>query len=443
MTRYRFQEHLGSGGFGSVRRAERLDEDGVTILDGQLAVKHLNPAFAGDTDALARFRREVELLGERLDHPNVMPILDHDLAASPPWFVMPLAETNLADELAAGRGEDRGWLRRIYGEVLTGLAHAHERGVIHRDVKPPNVLFCGGEVKVSDFGLGKRLDPDATNLTKTATWMGTEPYMAPEQFADAKHIDASADVYALGKLLWEMLVGQPPPILHVDSEAVPAEYRFFLDKCTRRDPAERFPDAGAALIAFQTLSEGAVLLEPPLERAETILAECSESTDAEERLTLLRRLDEHLARHSSNEELYRRLVPALPDDLLSLYLTAEPDRFLSLLRAFEQHLEVSLDFSYCDVIARFYRRVYQLGASPDVQRLLLARLISLGAENNRWFVGEVTAELLAGIRDVSAAMLAAEVIEANPYHAAWFWDPWLKDRPLMAPIATAIEQAQT
>lgn len=153
------------------------------------------------------------------------------------------------------------------------MAHAHDHGVLHRDLKPPNVLFCGGVPKVADFGLGKRLDPEATKLTKTDMWMGTEPYMAPEQFADAKRVEPPADVYALGKVLWEMLTGRQPDVLHVDISAVPRDFRFFIEKCTRREPAERFGSAGEALATFRMFTVGNDVLDPPMEATEKLVAE--------------------------------------------------------------------------------------------------------------------------------------------------------------------------
>lgn len=179
MARFRFGKHLGSGGFGLVRSATRMSEDGATVVEDGLAVKSLNVEHLADEDAVARFVREVRLLDEELDHANVMPVIARNLSASPPWFVMPYAESNLANELEAGRAGERDWVIEAFAGTLEGMAHAHDHGVLHRDLKPPNVLFCGGVPKVADFGLGKRLDPEATKLTKTDMWMGTEPYMAP------------------------------------------------------------------------------------------------------------------------------------------------------------------------------------------------------------------------------------------------------------------------
>lgn len=414
-----------------------MTDDGKTVLQDGLAVKTLKKEHLDDDEAIARFVREVRLLDDELDHPNVMPVLGRNLSASPPWFVMPRAEANLGAELSAVNAGNREWVVRIFSQILEGIAHAHERGVLHRDLKPPNVLFCDGVPKISDFGLGKRLDPEATKLTKTAMWMGTEPYMAPEQFADSKRVEKPADVYALGKVLWEMLTGREPDVLHVDLDAVPREFRFFIEKCTRRDQGERFADAGDALATFRIFAAGVDVLDPPMEAAEKLVAEWSEASRDEERVELVRRMDEHLARNAEEEDLYFKVIPRLPESLVDLYMDELDDAFSTMLHAYDEHIAGGLPFSYCDVVARFYARVFRRSDDLELQRLILARLIAMGASHNRWFVGEVTGQLLTEIRDVSQAMMAAEVIDADLANAGWVWDPWVKDKALMRPIAEA------
>jgi serine/threonine protein kinase len=441
MARFRFGEDIGSGGFGVVRDATRLGDDGQAVAEPGLAAKFLLEMHLDDDEAVERFRREVRLLAEELDHPNIVPVLGRNLSASPPWFVMPYAESNLADELRDGRGADRDWVIHVFMRVLEGMAHAHDREtpILHRDLKPQNVLFCAGVPMVADFGLGKRLAPDATELTKTAVWMGSERYMAPEQFSDAKRVGTSADVYALGKMLWEMLSGQEPDVLYADLDAIPREFRFFVDKCTRHPADERYRNAAEALAAFDLFAVTPGVMDPPMEGAEKLVAAWTE-TDTDDktgRLQILRRLDEHLTRNANEEELFFKVVPRLPEDLIDGYLAELPDAFEAMLRIYDSHISGGLPFSYCDVVADFYAYLFRHIDELDLQRLLLARLIETGASHNRWYVGEVVARLLGDITDVSTAMMAAEVIERNPRHSEWFWDPWGKRRPLSRPLAEA------
>lgn len=238
-----------------------------------------------------------------------------------------------------------------------------------------------------------------------------------------------------------MLTGREPDVLHVDLNALPGEFRFFVDKCTRRDPDERFADAGEALESFRMLMGSDSLLDPPLEAAEKLITEWEESDGERARRRVVQRLDEHLVRNAADQELYVKVVPRLPSELADTYMEEMAGAFAALLRTYDGYISGNLPFAYCDVVARFYVRVFRATDSVELQRLTLSRLIDMGASHNRWRVGELTGALLSEIRDVSQAMVVAEVIDANPFHAAWFWDPWMKNRKLMRPMAEAFARA--
>jgi serine/threonine-protein kinase len=159
VARYRKLSEIGKGGQGVVYRAERLD-------DGQLvAIKYLGED--ADEDDVRRFKREVRLQAS-LDHPNILPVLGHWLTETPYFFVMPLAKASLCDRLA--RLSSNTELAISYFEqILAAMEHAHSNGVIHRDLKPHNILILDGPEGeypvVSDFGLGRQTDRDTTTLT--------------------------------------------------------------------------------------------------------------------------------------------------------------------------------------------------------------------------------------------------------------------------------------
>ena len=440
-SRFRFGKRLGSGGFGVVREAQRLAADGVTVAEDGLAVKLLAEEHLDDAEAVARFRREVRLLERELNHPNIIEVVAMDLEASPPYFVMPLAESNLDQEIQGGRAGEGEWIVPVFISVLEGMAHAHEREtpILHRDLKPLNVLLVDGVPKITDFGLGKPLDPEATRLTQTNMGLGTQPYMAPEQFHDAKSVGPTADVYALAKVLWEMLTGREPQILHVDSGAVPPRYRYFIDRCCRREPAERYQSAAEALEAFKHAVVNPRTIDPPIDGAEKLLAEWRDGVESE-RSETLRHLDEHLQRNAGEYELFFKVIPRLPSDLVDLYMEQLPAEFTSMLRTYDRHISGSLPFAYCDLVADLYRRVFERSEDLELQRLTLGRLLEIGPSHNRWYVGDVVADLLMKVDEPSTAMLTAEVIEQRPDDARWFWQPWMRERALLAPIREAFER---
>jgi serine/threonine protein kinase len=148
-------------------------------------------------------------------HKHVVPILGYNLQVDAPFFVMPLAEANLRERLQEIAGkQDRA--ASIFHQVLDCLEYAHDNGIIHRDLKPENILFfpdVDDWVMIADFGLGKRLDFESLTITRSHESLGTAAYMPPEQCLDLKRVDRRADIFSLGKILYEMLTGDLP--IHV------------------------------------------------------------------------------------------------------------------------------------------------------------------------------------------------------------------------------------
>lgn len=415
--RFRFGAHIGSGGFGTVEEAVRLDEDDNVVQDG-LAQKKLLPQYAGDEEALARFKREVRYLDE-MDHPNVIPVVGRNLSASPPWFVMPRAVSNLRDQIPMHAG-DVEWISKTFTAVLEAMAYAHsERRVVHRDLKPENVLIVEGVPMVSDFGLGKRLDPDTTQLTSTNVAMGTIVYMAPEQCRDAAHVGTGADVYALGKMLGEMLTGELPDMGRPRLEDFPVDFRGFIARCTEDDPNDRYASATDALAAFQLLVTGGGTtgeVSGDLEIQIKAWAAKPFGSDHEEIEAVVQTL---LARRE-DEDFYFKAVPRLPPELITQLIEYRPGDFDVILKAYNSHIQGGLPFDYCDVVANFYRHIFL--ATEDIQhrRLVFERLFDLGPSHNRWHVGDVVAGILSGLDDQATILMCVEIIKGDPYSARWY-----------------------
>lgn len=421
MSGYKFDfgATIGSGGFGLVREATRLDSAGNAVEGEAYAVKELKAEWVGDEEALHRFKREVRLLQE-MDHPNIISVVARNLSDHPPWFAMPRASGSLKDELAAGRAGDRDWGTITFRATLEAVAYAHGKGILHRDLKPQNVLFVDGRPHVSDFGLGKELGSESTQVTQSHQALGTLPYMAPEQFENTKHVGRAADVYALGKLLCEMLDGSVPPVMRLRLGAVPREFHYFITRCCADEAEDRYPDAVEALAAFDVLTAApSDEIDPPLAAAETLVQDWTRAA-AVDKLGVLQRLDQHLRRHGGEEEMFFQLVPRLPPELVDQYVHEFPQPFRGVLALYDGHIRGGLPFSYCDVVANFYTRIWALDADTTTRRLLLSRLIEMGASHNRFYVGEAVARLLESITDASTAMMVADVIRADPKHSRWF-----------------------
>jgi eukaryotic-like serine/threonine-protein kinase len=200
--RYRIESLVASGGMASVWRA--TDE----VLGRPVAVKVLHDRLARDREVMARFRREA-VAAARLSHPAVVRVFDTGEEDGVSYIVLELSEgQTLQDLLERDAPLPPAEAVAIVRSVLQGLAHAHRLGVVHRDVKPSNILLDGnGHVKVADFGIAKA--SFAEDLTTTGNLMGTARYLAPEQ-VEGGPIDARADLYAAGIVLYELLTGRPP-----------------------------------------------------------------------------------------------------------------------------------------------------------------------------------------------------------------------------------------
>ncbi|MGZ3406591.1 MAG: serine/threonine-protein kinase, partial [Polyangia bacterium] len=210
--KYRVRQRLAEGGMGQVFVAEHL------LLQKAVALKVLHPQMSAQPDAVERFTVEARA-ASLIEHENVVRVSDFGRSADGLlYLVMELLKGHtLADELSRGPLSPTR-ARFIAREVLRGLEAAHARGVVHRDLKPENVFITPRQgdddaVKLLDFGIARMRQEgaDETNrLTKDGAVMGTPLYMAPEQLKGARDVDARADVYAVGVILYEMLSGKPP-----------------------------------------------------------------------------------------------------------------------------------------------------------------------------------------------------------------------------------------
>ncbi len=206
---YRLEALIGQGGMGEVYRATQLS------LGRTVAIKLLSPELAKDDSFVARFDKEAAALAA-LSHPNIVSILDKGRTPETYFLVMEFIDGSSLREVIASPVLDPGASLRITLQVCRAMEYAHGRGVIHRDLKPDNVLFdeqAGGIPKVSDFGLAAFRDketPERFHLTESHIAMGTLAYMAPEQKFDARKADHRADIYSLGVILFELLVGELP-----------------------------------------------------------------------------------------------------------------------------------------------------------------------------------------------------------------------------------------
>ncbi len=267
--RYRLEGELGQGGMAVVYRAH--DER----LNRPVAIKMLRPQFAGDQNFLTRFRREAQAVAI-LSHPNLAAVWDTGEVNAIPYIVMELVDgDNLKTRIAAQAPFSAERAVGLMIQICEGVGAAHRAGVVHRDLKPQNILLARtGQIKVTDFGIARSLAA-TTSTTQTGPVWGTAQYIAPEQAA-GQPVAPATDVYSLGVILYEMvtahlpfeadtplalamqhLQAEPPPI-RTYNPSVPVGLEHIITKAMAKKAQARYPDADAlcsALKAYQRLGE--------------------------------------------------------------------------------------------------------------------------------------------------------------------------------------------
>jgi hypothetical protein len=266
--RYHVVRLLGTGGMGAVYEAEHR------VMRRAVALKVINGAFTANTAGLERFRREVRAAA-RLSHPNIVTTYDAEDAGDTHFLVMEYVEGVSLGRLVKDRGplpvaEACDYVR----QAALGLQHAHERGMVHRDVKPDNLVRCAdGTIKVLDFGLAVLSAEGGGTLTETNVLMGTPAFMAPEQAEDPRSADIRADVYSLGCTFYYLLTGkvpypastrllqilahreQPVPAISQARPDVPAELSLVLERLLAKKSGDRYATPGAVAAALEPFAK--------------------------------------------------------------------------------------------------------------------------------------------------------------------------------------------
>jgi eukaryotic-like serine/threonine-protein kinase len=293
---YTIERELGGGGMSHVFLATERR------LDRQVVIKLLPPDVAGGV-SLDRFHREIQLVA-KLQNPHIVPVISAGEADGVPFFTMPFVEgRSLRDLLNTGTKVSVTEGANILRDVAMALAYAHERGIVHRDIKPDNVLISGGAAVVTDFGVAKAISSARAgtsapggSLTQIGFSLGTPLYMAPEQAAADPSTDHRADIYSFGIMAYELFAGVPPfagrspaallaaqmtetpPLLSAARPDAPVPLVELVRRCLEKEPAKR-PQSAAevvqaldqALVASGQPALGAAALSPP-KANRTILA---------------------------------------------------------------------------------------------------------------------------------------------------------------------------
>jgi eukaryotic-like serine/threonine-protein kinase len=279
--RYRILKRIGSGGMADVYLAE--DE----VLGRRVAIKILNERHAGDDQFIERFRREAQSAAS-LSHPNVVAIYDRGEAEGTYYIAMELLDGRNIKELIVARGPAPPRIVVEYArQILAALAYSHRHGIVHRDIKPHNVVVDGdGRVKVTDFGIARGA---STQMTEAGSIVGTAQYLSPEQ-ARGEAVDARSDLYSLGVVMYELLTGSVPftgespveiAMKHLSATppppserrpGIPEELDLVVMRALAKDPADRYQSAEEMDADLERIQRGLGVSPRTVEAATAVIA---------------------------------------------------------------------------------------------------------------------------------------------------------------------------
>ena len=273
---FRLEEKIGEGGICEVYRAYQPS------LDRRVAIKVLRPHYLADSDLRRRFVREARILAG-LSHPNIIHVIDAGTQDGWAYYAMEYVEGTDFKKILRDDKLPLAEMLEIIVQALKGLEYAHGNGVVHRDVKPANIMVdAGGNARLTDFGIAHLFEADDGEPTKTGELMGTPAYMAPEQRISARNVDARSDIFSVGVLLYETIVGRkpvghvrPPSELNPDA---PLALNEIVLKCLEHDPAHRYQTVTELKDRLQEItlriSGGAGVADATLPAVDTFIGRC-------------------------------------------------------------------------------------------------------------------------------------------------------------------------
>lgn len=373
---------IGSGGFGEVWICKSANDE------TSYAKKVLQDDI--DEDGIRRFQREVRIL-DSLDHPNVINVVSKQLHTKPYYYVMPLYRKSLRDELES-LINDENRINKIFTRILNAIEYAHQQGVIHRDLKPENVLLNSDtDLVVTDFGLGRILDAESTRLTQSGYRMGTPLYMAPEQLTNAKEADERADVFSLGRMLYELYTG-PLTSSVQDQSLLPQGASLIVSRCTYNDPSKRFQTITELKRAWISLFDK-TLHDDELDELVQLRAELAlpENLNKDK----VSRFLELITLHQDNSDLLHETIMKLRPNVFEQMVALNPELTREIIKNFVDFTSnQGWAFSYTDEIGNQCQKLFYATQDYEIRALLILCTLQVGINHNRWHVLGIFSKLL-------------------------------------------------
>lgn len=373
MTRWIDGDEIGDGGFGTVFQCK--EEGDRTFSYAKKVLTDPDDNYYADNE---RFKQEVRIL-RRLQHPNIVEVKAIRLHKNPLFFVMPLYQTNLRDQLDTILGNESR-IKPIFGAILSGLEYAHKENVVHRDLKPANVLMNNDDdVVLCDFGLGIITDSTAKRLTKESRQsLGTPAYEPPEPF---KERDQRSDIYSLGLILYELYKGENrPPIL--DFSGIPVGIRGLIERCTKIEPSQRFQTVSDLSRVWRAITDETEIdsEEQKIQNMAGLLATAKDENLIPQFIALL-------VKRADNGDLVHESLMTAGASVVAKMDNQDHEKTFMLLELFAKFItSQGWPFDYTDQIGDFCNNLLGLIKDVKLRTLLIGILLEVGVSHHRFKV---------------------------------------------------------
>lgn len=371
--------NIGVGGFGVVEKV--VDAKGTYYAKKTFQMP-LSTNSALLQNARERFKREI-FFQSKMDHKNIVPIIHYDTTADPPFYIMPMANGSLQDDIDRSSNLNGNFMQALL-DIMAGLEEIHSKGIHHRDLKPQNVLrFGNGKdsyYAISDFGLIAVDQTRVSTLTTTGMGMGSDYYTAPEVVSDLKHVSVMSDVYSLGCILHNFVgVKKRIPCNEIQESGI---YGAILIGCTRKDPNRRFKSV--ATVRDLLLSLDPSKLQPHSDegkRLAGILTRTDPPITVDEWAEIVNYIDDNLDNNEGKAVLAKLSLENIKDVLKTAYYIAQRlgKGYAAWIR------DGSFIFAECDGLATRLEE-FIMNSEIDVKVECIMAMLYMGTEHNRWYV---------------------------------------------------------
>jgi serine/threonine protein kinase len=399
---------LGTGAFGDVWSVKRE-------ADGRIFAKKTLKTTATKGE-VKRFTKEVRLLS-KMDHPNVVKVHSSRLTSPPFYFMMPLYEHSLEAILNDVIGNEAR-IVPIFTAILDAMEYSHGEGILHRDLKPGNVLMNSDhDLVVSDFGLGRDTKSGSERETETGMRGGTRCYWPPEQQVDFKKATVQSDIYTLGRMLYELFT-EPLQSDLQDLGQLPGHISFIVKKCTQMKPKDRFVSVSDLKETWlQAIDEGGDV--SPEDEVNELVAELVAATEVPE--DTVQKLLHLLENGIADSDLIHNAIMRLPVNVLKMMYDLDDSATQRLIAQFVNHAtSQEWGFSYTDKIGNQCVRLYKAIKDYQIRADLTYCVVQVGVRHSRWQLLKQGEELLVASKLPGESLaLVARLKNAEQFVIKW------------------------